>query len=67
MTGAYRRDSGVLEYDQGPVAFKNPTESAGGRHRSRLPGDPARGFPNRCREYFFLAGAYHLGIDRRRM
>ena len=27
MTGAYRRDSGVIEYGQGSVAFKNPTEA----------------------------------------
>ncbi|KAB8321044.1 sugar ABC transporter ATP-binding protein [Tolypothrix campylonemoides VB511288] len=27
MTGAYRRDSGVIEYDQKRVAFQNPTEA----------------------------------------
>jgi ribose transport system ATP-binding protein len=27
MTGAYRRDSGVIEYDQNSVAFQNPTEA----------------------------------------
>ncbi|WP_445638360.1 heme ABC exporter ATP-binding protein CcmA [Nostoc sp. DSM 114161] len=27
MTGAYRRDSGVMEYDQKSVAFQNPTEA----------------------------------------
>lgn len=27
MTGAYRRDSGVMEYEQKNVAFQNPTEA----------------------------------------
>lgn len=27
MTGAYRRDSGVIEYEQKSVAFQNPTEA----------------------------------------
>lgn len=27
MTGAYRRDSGVIEYDEKNVAFQNPTEA----------------------------------------
>jgi galactofuranose transport system ATP-binding protein len=27
MTGAYRWDSGVIEYDQKTVAFQNPTEA----------------------------------------
>lgn len=27
MTGAYRRDSGVIEYEQKKVAFQNPTEA----------------------------------------
>ncbi|WP_331001473.1 ATP-binding cassette domain-containing protein [Nostoc sp. WHI] len=27
MTGAYRRDSGVIEYDQKTIAFQNPTEA----------------------------------------
>lgn len=27
MTGAYRRDSGVMEYDEKAVAFHNPTEA----------------------------------------
>ncbi|BAZ14377.1 ABC transporter-related protein [Calothrix sp. NIES-4071] len=27
MTGAYRRDSGIIEYNQSRVAFQNPTEA----------------------------------------
>ncbi|MBD0309526.1 MAG: sugar ABC transporter ATP-binding protein, partial [Microcoleus sp. T1-bin1] len=27
MTGAYRRDSGVIDYNESPVTFQNPTEA----------------------------------------
>jgi len=65
--GEYRRDSGVIEYAR-PRCIQEPDRSAGGRHRSRLTRDPARGFPNRCREYFSWQEPHRLGIiDRRRM
>jgi ribose transport system ATP-binding protein len=57
MTGAYRRDSGFIEYDQNSVAFQNPTEAQAVGTIAVYQEIQRCGFPNRCRKYFLGKGA----------
>ena len=68
MTGAYRRDSGIIEYDHGPIVFKNPTEAQAVGIVAVYQEIQLVGFRTVAENIFLGREPHRLGIiDRRRM
>ncbi len=68
ITGAYRRDSGVIEYDHNRVAFQNPTEAQAVGIVAVYQEIQLVGFRTVAENIFLGREPHRLGIiDRRRM
>lgn len=68
MTGAYKRDSGFIEYDQNSVTFQNPTEAQAVGIVAVYQEIPIVGFRTVAENIFLGREPHSFGIiDRRRM